>query len=132
VILSFPEGYNTVVGEKGVTLSGGQKQRVAIARTLLKNPRILLLDDATSSVDMETEAEIRTALDHLMKQRTTFIIAHRVQSVMNADLILVLDKGRIVQQGTHESLVSQPGYYQKIYDLQARIESEIEREMAGE
>ena len=132
VILGFPEGYNTVVGEKGVTLSGGQKQRVAIARTLLKNPRILLLDDATSSVDMETEAEIRTALDHLMKKRTTFIIAHRVQSVMNADLILVLDKGRIVQRGTHESLVSQPGYYQQIYDLQARIESEIEREMAGE
>lgn len=132
VILGFPEGYDTVVGEKGVTLSGGQKQRVAIARTLLKNPRILLLDDATSSVDMETEAEIRTALDHLMKRRTTFIIAHRVQSVMNADLILVLDKGRIVQQGTHESLASQPGYYQQIYDLQARIESEIEREMAGE
>ena len=105
---------------------------MAIARTLLKNPRILLLDDATSSVDMETEAEIRTALDHLMKKRTTFIIAHRVQSVMNADLILVLDKGRIVQRGTHESLVSQPGYYQQIYDLQARIESEIEREMAGE
>ena len=132
VILGFPEGYNTVVGEKGVTLSGGQKQRVAIARTLLKNPRILLLHDATSSVDMETEAEIRTALDHVMKKRTTFIIAHRVQSVMNADLILVLDKGRIVQRGTHESLVSQPGYYQQIYDLQARIESEIEREMAGE
>ncbi len=132
VILGFPEGYNTVVGEKGVTLSGGQKQRVAIARTLLKNPRILLLDDATSSVDMETEAEIRIALDRLMQKRTTFIIAHRVQSVMNADLILVLDKGRIVQHGTHETLVAQPGYYQKIYDLQARIESEIEREMAGE
>ncbi|HYO88013.1 MAG TPA: ABC transporter ATP-binding protein [Candidatus Limnocylindrales bacterium] len=132
VILGFPEGYNTVVGEKGVTLSGGQKQRVAIARTLLKNPRILLLDDATSSVDMETEADIRIALDRLMQKRTTFIIAHRVQSVMNADLILVLDKGRIVQHGTHETLVSAPGFYQKIYDLQARIESEIEREMAGE
>ena len=132
VILSFPEGYDTIVGEKGVTLSGGQKQRVAIARTLLKNPRVLLLDDATSSVDMETEAEIRTALDRLMQKRTTFIIAHRVQSVMNADMILVLDKGRIVQRGTHETLVSQPGFYQRIYDLQARIESEIEREMAGE
>lgn len=132
VILSFPEGYDTVVGEKGVTLSGGQKQRVAIARTLLKNPRILLLDDATSSVDMETEAEIRDALERLMQKRTTFIIAHRVQSVMNADLILVLDKGQIVQRGTHETLVAQPGYYQRIYDLQARIESEIEREMAGE
>jgi ATP-binding cassette subfamily B protein len=132
VILTFPEGYDTIVGEKGVTLSGGQKQRVAIARTLLKNPRILLLDDATSSVDMETEAEIRGALDRLMQKRTTFIIAHRVQSVMNADLILVLDRGRIVQRGTHETLVAQPGYYQRIYDLQARIESEIEREMAGE
>src|SRR5690606_10454323 len=93
VIETFPEGYKTVVGERGVTLSGGQKQRVAVARTLLKNPRILLLDDATSSVDTETEAEIRHALDRLMEARTTFIIAHRIQSVMNADLILVLDKG---------------------------------------
>lgn len=130
VIATFPEGYNTVVGEKGVTLSGGQKQRVTLARTLLKNPRILLLDDATSSVDMETEAEIRTALDRLMRNRTTFIIAHRVQSVMNADLILVLDKGEIVQRGTHEELVNAPGFYQQIYDLQARIESDLEKELA--
>lgn len=131
VILSFPDGYDTIVGEKGVTLSGGQKQRVALARTLLKNPRILLLDDSTSSVDMETEAEIREALDRLMQNRTTFIIAHRVQSVMNADLILVLDQGRIVQRGTHETLLEQPGFYQQIYNLQARIESELEREIAG-
>ncbi len=94
VMLSFPEGYKTMVGERGVTLSGGQKQRVAIARTLLKNPPILILDNSTSSVDTETEANIREALDHLMANRTTFIIAHRIQSVMNADLILVLDKGR--------------------------------------
>lgn len=131
VIMSFPEGYKTVVGERGVTLSGGQKQRVAVARTLLKNPRILLLDDATSSVDTETEAEIREALERLMERRTTFIIAHRIQSVMSADLILVLDKGRIVQRGTHETLVNQPGIYQQIYDLQARVELELEREIAG-
>lgn len=131
VIISFPEGYKTIVGERGVTLSGGQKQRVVIARTLLKNPKILIFDDSTSSVDTETEANIREALDKLMNNRTTFIIAHRVQSVMNADLILVLDKGEIVQRGTHETLVSQPGIYQQIYDLQARIESELEEEIAS-
>ncbi|HVU13106.1 MAG TPA: ABC transporter ATP-binding protein [Phototrophicaceae bacterium] len=131
VILSVPEGYGTIVGERGVTLSGGQKQRVAIARTLLKNPPILILDDSTSSVDTETEANIRAALDNLMSNRTTFIIAHRIQSVMNADLILVLDKGEIVQRGTHEELVNQPGVYQRIYDLQARIETELEEEIAS-
>ena len=131
VIKTFPEGYNTLVGEKGVTLSGGQKQRVAIARTLLKNPRILILDDSTSSVDLETEAEIRLALENLMHGRTTFIIAHRIQSVMNADLILVLDKGRIIQRGTHEELVSQPGTYRKIYEIQTRIEAELEAEISG-
>ncbi len=131
VIMSFPEDYKTVVGERGVTLSGGQKQRVAIARTLLKNPPILILDDSTSSVDTETEANIREALIGLMDNRTTFIIAHRIQSVMNADLILVLDKGRIMQRGTHETLVNQPGTYQQIYDLQARIETELEKEIAS-
>jgi len=130
VILSFPDGYNTLVGEKGVTLSGGQRQRVAIARTLLKNPRILILDDSTSSVDTETEAEIRAALERLMEGRTTFIIAHRIQSLMNADQIIVLDKGRIIQRGTHEELMAQEGFYRQIYDLQARIESELEEEMA--
>jgi ATP-binding cassette subfamily B protein len=131
VILTFPKGYETLVGERGVTLSGGQKQRVAIARTLLKNPRVLLLDDATSSVDTETEGVIREALQNLMHGRTTFIIAHRIQSVMAADLILVLDKGRIVQSGTHESLLGAKGVYQQIYDMQARIEVELEREIAG-
>jgi ATP-binding cassette subfamily B protein len=129
-ILSFPDGYNTIVGEKGVTLSGGQKQRVAIARTLLKNPRILIMDDSTSAVDTETEAEIRTALVGLMAQRTTFVIAHRIQSVMEADVILVLDKGRIVQQGTHAELLDEPGIYRRIYDIQTRIEAELERDLA--
>ncbi|MCC6616872.1 MAG: ABC transporter ATP-binding protein [Anaerolineae bacterium] len=130
-IASFPEGYNTLVGERGVTLSGGQKQRVAIARVLLKNPRILILDDATSSVDMETEADIRDALERLMEDRTTFIIAHRVQSLMNADQILVLKDGRVVQHGRHADLVDQPGIYRQIYDVQARIEDELEKELAG-
>jgi len=131
VILSFPDGYNTLVGEKGVTLSGGQKQRVTIARTLLKNPRILILDDSTSSVDTETEAEIRAALNRLMEDRTTFIIAHRIQSVMKADLILVLDKGEVVQMGTHEELVAQEeGMYREIFDIQTRIDEELEMEIS--
>jgi ATP-binding cassette subfamily B protein len=131
VILTFPDGYNTLVGEKGVTLSGGQKQRVTIARTLLKNPRILILDDSTSSVDTETEASIRDALNELMENRTTFIIAHRIQSVMVADLILVLDKGEVIQTGTHEELVSQKdGMYRKIYDIQTRIDEELEMEIS--
>ena len=131
VILSFPNGYETLVGERGVTLSGGQKQRVTIARTLLKNPRILIMDDATSSVDTETEASIRAALQDLMATRTTFVIAHRIQSVMDADLILVLDNGRIIQRGTHAELLDQPGTYQQIYNLQARIEAELEKEIAS-
>ena len=122
MILTFPEGYKTLVGEKGVTLSGGQRQRVAIARTLLKNPRILILDDSTSSVDTETEAEIRTALEGLSQGRTTFIIAHRIQSLMNADLILVLDKGRVVQHGTHDELLRARGHYFKLYTQQFRHE----------
>ena len=131
VILGFPDGYNTLVGEKGVTLSGGQKQRVAIARTLLKNPKILIFDDSTSAVDTETEAEIREALNELMKERTTFIIAHRIQSVMVADLILVLDKGEVVQMGTHAKLLrDEDGMYRRIYDIQTRIDEELEMEIS--
>jgi ATP-binding cassette subfamily B protein len=130
VILSFPEGYRTIVGEKGVTLSGGQKQRITLARTLLKDPCILILDDATSSVDMETEAVIRDALLQLMPGRTTFIIAHRIQTVMNADLILVMDGGRVVQLGTHEQLLAEKGPYRRIFALQARIEDELAEDLA--
>jgi ATP-binding cassette subfamily B protein len=128
VILSFPEGYRTLVGEKGVTLSGGQRQRMAIARAILKNPRLLILDDSTSSVDSETEAEIRGALERLMQGRTTFIIAHRVQSVMHADQLLVLDKGRIIQSGTHEELMQRDGFYRRIFLLQSRIDEDVELE----
>jgi ATP-binding cassette subfamily B protein len=129
VILGFPEGYKTLVGEKGVTLSGGQKQRVAIARTLLKNPRILILDDSTSAVDTETETEIRQALVGLMENRTTFIIAHRIQSVMKADLILVMDKGEVVQMGRHAELMAKEGMYRQIYDIQTRIDEELDNEL---
>ena len=126
VIETFPEGYNTVVGERGVTLSGGQKQRIAIARTLLKDPRILILDDSTSSVDTETEVQIQAALNRLMTGRTTFIIAHRVQTVMRADKIIVLEAGRITQMGTHAELLAQPGLYREIYELQSQVEEETE------
>lgn len=131
VINGFTENYKTLVGEKGVTLSGGQKQRVAIARTLLKDPRILILDDSTSSVDTETEAEIRSALKRLMQDRTTFIIAHRIQSIVNADQILVMDKGKIVQHGNHKQLMGEKGIYREIYDIQTRIEQELEKEIAN-
>jgi ATP-binding cassette subfamily B protein len=131
VILSFPDGYDTLVGEKGVTLSGGQKQRLTLARTLLMNPKILILDDSTSSVDTETEAEIRTALRQLMRDRTTFIIAHRIQSVMHADLIVVLDKGSVAQIGRHEELLKDlHGMYRRISDIQMQIDQELDAALA--
>jgi ABC-type multidrug transport system fused ATPase/permease subunit len=113
-----------------VTLSGGQKQRVAIARTLLKDPCILILDDSTSSVDTLTEVEIRGALERLMQGRTTFIIAHRIQSVMNADKIIVLDQGKIVQIGNHDELILQDGVYKRIHEMQTRIEDALVQELA--
>ena len=131
VILTFQDGYKTLAGERGVTLSGGQKQRVTIARTILKNPRILILDDSTSAVDTETESEIRDALQNLMQNRTTFIIAHRIQSITSADLILVMDKGRIIQRGTHDTLVNEKGVYQEIFNIQTRIEVELEKELTN-
>ncbi len=128
-IMGFSDGYETLVGEKGVTLSGGQKQRIAIARTLLKDPCILILDDSTSSVDTLTETEIREALNRLMENRTTFIIAHRIQSVMNADQILVLDKGKIVQHGVHDELIAVDGIYQKVHEMQTQIADALEQEL---
>jgi ATP-binding cassette subfamily B protein len=129
VIMDFSKGYDTLVGEKGVTLSGGQKQRIAIARTLLKDPKILILDDATSSVDVETEAVIHNALDRLMVGRTTFIIAHRIQSLIQADLILVLDNGKIIQKGSHQDLINQPGKYKDIFDIQSKIDLALQEEI---
>jgi ATP-binding cassette subfamily B protein len=117
-ITGFTHGYETTVGERGVTLSGGQRQRVAIARALLMNPRILILDDSLSSVDTQTEKLIQAALDTLMEGRTTFVIAHRLSTVRRADLILVMDKGRIVERGTHHELLKQGGLYKEIHDLQ--------------
>ena len=117
-IMTFPDGYDTHVGERGQTLSGGQKQRVAIARALLLNPRILILDDSTSSVDLNTEAQIQKALDTLMMGRTSFVIAQRISTVMNADKILVLDKGEIVEQGKHADLMEESAIYAEIYNSQ--------------
>ncbi|MBP7693659.1 MAG: ABC transporter ATP-binding protein, partial [Anaerolineales bacterium] len=128
-IQALPEGYATVVGERGVTLSGGQRQRVAIARALLTDPRILILDDATSSVDTRTEYLIQQALETLMRGRTTFVIAQRLSTVKRADLILVLDQGYIVQRGRHADLVAQPGVYQEIYNLQLKDQEQFQREM---
>jgi ATP-binding cassette subfamily B protein len=117
-IMSFPEGYETMVGERGTTLSGGQKQRIAIARALLLNPRILILDDSTSSVDLATEARIQSALDRLMEGRTSFVIAQRISTVQHADQILVLDKGQVVARGRHEDLMEDSPIYAEIYNSQ--------------
>jgi subfamily B ATP-binding cassette protein MsbA len=116
-IMDFPERYQTPVGEKGVNLSGGQRQRIAIARAVLKNPRILLLDEATSSLDTESERLVQEALERLMKGRTTFVVAHRLTTIQGADRILVLDKGRVIETGTHASLMTQQGLYHYLYSL---------------
>jgi ATP-binding cassette subfamily B protein len=125
-ILEFPDGYETLVGERGVTLSGGQRQRIAIARALLVDPRILILDDATASVDSRTEYEIRAALQHLMQGRTTLIVAQRLSTVMHADQILMLEKGRIVERGTHDELIGLGGRYANLWRLQTDQEPPAE------
>ena len=119
-ITHFPEGYNTVVGERGVKLSGGQRQRIAIARALLKNPAILILDEATSSLDYESERLVQDALETLMQGRTTFVIAHRLSTVRRADRIVVMDEGRVVEEGNHEKLLAAGGLYKQLHDLQFR------------
>jgi ABC-type multidrug transport system fused ATPase/permease subunit len=127
-VRGMPDGYQTLVGERGVTLSGGQKQRVAIARTLLRDPRILVLDDATSSVDMETEYLIQQALEVLMRGRTTFVVASRLRTVKNADQIIVLDQGRVIERGTHEKLLARHGLYARLYNVQMREQDDYEQQ----
>ncbi|NDJ84591.1 MAG: ABC transporter ATP-binding protein [Chloroflexi bacterium] len=128
-IMEFPDGYDTLIGERGVTLSGGQRQRVAIARALLIDPHILILDDSTSSVDTKTEFEIQEALSRLMENRTTFVIAQRLTTVQNADQILVLDRGQIVERGTHQELLDQDGLYAEIYRLQLEDQERLKHEL---
>jgi subfamily B ATP-binding cassette protein MsbA len=119
-VMSLPDGYQTMIGEDGIKLSGGQKQRLALARALVTDPRILILDDVTSALDGETEARVQDALDEVMKGRTTFIIAHRLSSVVHADRIVVLENGVIEDIGTHEELSTRPGIYQDLYEEQFR------------
>jgi ATP-binding cassette subfamily B protein len=119
-IMAYPEGYGTVVGERGYRMSGGEKQRLAIARVILKDPRILVLDEATSHLDSQSEAYIQAALEPLMRGRTSFVIAHRLSTVLAADKILVMDHGRLVEQGTHAQLMAQGGLYAQLYETQFR------------
>ncbi len=119
-IKNFPDGWNTMIGERGTGLSGGQKQRISIARVFLKNPKLLILDEATSALDSESEAQVQDALDHLMQKRTTIIIAHRLSTIVNADKIIVMDKGKIIEIGTHEQLLQLNGRYKELYDMQFR------------
>jgi subfamily B ATP-binding cassette protein MsbA len=117
-IAALPQGYDTIVGERGVKLSGGQRQRIAIARAMLKNAPILLLDEATSSLDTESERQVQTALSTLMKGRTTLIVAHRLSTIVDADIIYVIEAGRVVEQGRHAELLARGGTYARLYAAQ--------------
>ncbi len=128
-IRAFPHGYETVVGERGVKLSGGQRQRVAIARAILKDPRILILDEATSALDNESESLVQAALERLMQGRTTFVIAHRLSTIRNADRILVMDAGRVTEDGTHAQLLAAGGLYRDLYELQFRAEQDAQADL---
>ncbi len=119
-IMSKPKGFNTLIGEKGMKLSGGQRQRIAIARAVLRNAPILILDEATNALDTESERAVQDTLDELMTERTTLCIAHRLSTIMHADLIVVLDQGRIVETGRHEELIRRGGIYQKLYAISER------------
>ena len=121
-IAGLPEGYDTLVGERGYRLSGGEKQRVAIARVVLKDPRVLILDEATSHLDSQSEALIQEAMEQVMKGRTSLVIAHRLSTIIGADLILVLDEGRLVEQGNHQALLAGSGLYRTLYETQFRPE----------
>jgi ABC-type multidrug transport system fused ATPase/permease subunit len=120
-ILALPDGYDTKIGEEGIKLSVGEKQRLAIARALLADPKILILDEATSSLDSQTEALLQSALDHLLRGRTSFVIAHRLSTIVNADQILVLERGVVTEHGTHLELIHQDGLYARLYREQFRV-----------
>jgi ABC-type multidrug transport system fused ATPase/permease subunit len=130
-IMDMPDGYDTFVGERGARLSGGQRQRIAIARAILVDPRILILDEATSSVDTRTDFLIQRALDHLMRNRTTLVIAHRISTIQRADQILVVNQGKIVDRGTHAELLRRSGVYAHLYEIQFQMQAEAKKALAG-
>jgi len=130
-ILGFDQGYDTLVGERGITLSGGQRQRMAIARAVLKHPPLLVLDDAMSAIDGETEVLILDALKERRGRATTLVIAHRLSTLARADRVIVLDRGRIIQSGTHAELAGRSGLYRRLWEIQTRIETDLGRDLAG-